>query len=838
MIRNWFLFLTVLLSTLGFAQPTDNPYKTKYGTAPIWTNEIRWEKTINILDFALPNQTSWDEALILAKSSITQSGGGVIYFPAGTYIFANSVSLVSGVVLRGDLPENNNAKVDSFAPPTRFVFPKYEPILSGNGTPNSTAFKVISGSGIINSGLVHLDINRGRVSIGSSGAVYSRNIIVFGIRLNNVAEPQGDIPSSFSYMERWQRFSYAMTRTISVNVSENASIINSRFHDLLNNRYNPIFDDSYDQPGYVAKKRFKGPRDRPTGVATSETINDIVVDTTHIQNGEWAKFDYLAHYVIGISGKLVDPSTLTERPNQHIEVIDNWMYHTMRVGIFAKGIGVVIRGNIKRDSPTKRVFIHNIGSILQSNNAATYENRGINFAGENIVIENNDMRIYHHAILYTGFSSVDGEGILIQTQDKIGKWMDGIYIRNNKVNAYIGFWDCQFDQRNLYITGNNLMNSGNILIYKGETTYRVDNVYIENNDSITGVGVGSVAVGAANKTTGNNIFIRNNKGTGSLKYPCQAVVENNIGFTNTPNPCVDYFNGSLAVTPSYGQQGVAKNTEISVVYPSALTEVNLSGISLTGQTAGNIHVTTGIIGQKLIITAQQPLLPNEKYTVNIPSNSFKSTSTGDTCKVLNWWFVTQARPYFYTVYPTNNAWNVNTDLPIQIQWSEPVVVKEINKIKILNSENVAVEGISLDWNASLNLLTIIHKPLLPNQNYHVSIESGAVENNDLNRNEAISWNFNTIAAAPSTVIKEREFFDSGFSVFPNPATRLLNVQIPSTELITTVQIFSVTGLLLRTINSQPQHTLVSVDISWLKKGVYLVRISNKSDAETLKIIKE
>ena len=338
MIKYPFLFFASIMSMIASAQPYDNPYKTKYGSAPIWTNDIRWDKSVNILDFEVPNQLFWDAALTAAMSSVSSSGGGVVYFPAGTYNFADDVILPSAVVLRGEMPVCDNAKVDSFAPPARLVFPKYEPTFVGDGTPNATAFKSISGSGIQNAGLVHLDINRGRVFLGAA----SRNILVFGIRLNNVAQPQTDIPANFSYMAGWQRFSYRHCRTITVGVSVNGAIVNSRFHDLTNNLYHPIADDSYPQPQYVVKNRYKTSRITPSGALTSELIGGVAVDTTHIEHGERAMFDYLAHYGISISGDFIDPSTLPKRINQQIEVVDNWIYNTMRVAIFAQGIGVKI----------------------------------------------------------------------------------------------------------------------------------------------------------------------------------------------------------------------------------------------------------------------------------------------------------------------------------------------------------------------------------------------------------------------------------------------------------------------------------------------------------------
>jgi len=833
MKRHILLLSTILLSIVAYAQPTDNPYKTKYGTAPIWTNDIRWDKSVSILDFEVSGQSFWDAALTAAMTAVSTSGGGVVYFPAGTYAFADNVTLPTAVVLRGEMPAFNNAKVDSFAPPARLVFPKYEPTFVGDGTPNATAFKSISGSGIQNAGLVYLDINRGRVYLGDA----SRNILVFGIRLNNVAQPQTDIPSNFSYMAGWQRFSYRHCRTITIYVSENGGIVNSRFHDLTNNLYHPISDDSYPQPQYVVKNRYKTSRITPTGVLTSELIGGVAVDTTHIEHGERAKFDYLAHYGISISGAFIDPATLPKRINQQIEVVDNWIYNTMRVAIFAQGIGVKINGNITRDLQDKRIFIDPTGVKLVSNNSATYENRSLNFAGDNITIERNDLRVYRHKILYTNYSSVDGEGILMQTQDKWGAWMDGINVLNNKLNSYIGFYDLNFDQRNLNISGNNLMNLGNIFIFKKNIAFRLDNVFVENNDSVNSILVGNKATADSYQTIGNNLFIRNNKGIGSLKYPCQSVVSGNTGFTNTVNTCPDDFNVLLAVTPSFGQQAVSKNAEISVTYPHLLSAIDLSGITLVGETAGNVAITATIQGQKLVITHSGNILPNQKYTVTIPAGSVKSTSNSVANTLLSWWYITQARPYYQTITPGKAATGISNFTPIQIQWANPITISDASKIKILDASNELVTGLTLLLDANTNILTILHDPFVPNSIYKVIIDADAVANADLFGNELTEWSFTTGSAAITSV--EKIGTDNfKLAIFPNPASNYISIQLPNKASVSALKVFNSTGAFIHSVDVLPFQSTINMNVSNYQKGMYFIVPIGNSNQQAVKFFKK
>lgn len=139
------MLLVLFISTpMLFSAPTDNPYKTIYDlNSPLWTDSLGWSTAVTITNYKLPEETDWDNALQKAFTALGAAGGNV-FFPAGTYNFGNSVVLPSKVVLRGETPAQTNAKLSDFATPSRLVFPKYIPVLSGNGTDNATAFKTIT----------------------------------------------------------------------------------------------------------------------------------------------------------------------------------------------------------------------------------------------------------------------------------------------------------------------------------------------------------------------------------------------------------------------------------------------------------------------------------------------------------------------------------------------------------------------------------------------------------------------------------------------------------------------------------------------------------------------
>jgi len=82
----------------------------------------------------------------------------------------------------------------SYNPPSKLVFPKYEPRLSGEGTPNETAFKKIlttSPDTDSNIGIVNLDINRAGINLlGDLTEGKKQNILIFGLWLRHAARSQ------------------------------------------------------------------------------------------------------------------------------------------------------------------------------------------------------------------------------------------------------------------------------------------------------------------------------------------------------------------------------------------------------------------------------------------------------------------------------------------------------------------------------------------------------------------------------------------------------------------------------------------------------------------------
>lgn len=493
--------------------PTDNPIAEQYANSSYpWTNQIKWNCVYNIQDFDGRTMVARFNA---ARDAAAANGGGVVYFPAGTYSFEDNISLKNGVVLRGEIPSVTDAKNSGFNPPSKLQFPKYEPQFSGNGTPNDTAFKTITtteGDTDSNIGLVHLDINRAAISLrGDLDNGNNQNLVIFGIRSNNVAEPDPRVPNT-SFQSPWFRYSYRFAANIKVNAKANILIANNRINDNIT--------DNYDQPGYQVKP-IKG--------------EQIIT----YQEGNKVPFHYGNHYGIVVNRsksegfqKNANPSTEPGLFRPGIAVRDNWVYHTMRVAISASGDGLVIQDNQVRDERGKQWWTDPTG-LKEPKGAVTLENRAIDWSGSNVLVEGNQYEVYRHRIRDTQYLSVDGEGILIQ-ECCGGTEVNGAILRNNQGNTYIGLYKIP-SIKNVEIVGNQVQAEVTDieLIYVNADTNNapgvMEDVTIANNI----VNGGILARGTAG---GKGNTVENNQGnnSASLTYSCHVTAKGNTGFQEPP----------------------------------------------------------------------------------------------------------------------------------------------------------------------------------------------------------------------------------------------------------------------------------------------------------------
>jgi len=128
-------FITLGIGAEVFAAdpPTDNPVASFYPGDegyPAWTDRIDWDRTIDMSNYE-KGKTDF-ERFENARDELAADGGGVLYYPGGTYDFSDGpfdgpkgrgLMLPSGVVIRGEAPRGRPlAKGGKLDLRTKFVF--------------------------------------------------------------------------------------------------------------------------------------------------------------------------------------------------------------------------------------------------------------------------------------------------------------------------------------------------------------------------------------------------------------------------------------------------------------------------------------------------------------------------------------------------------------------------------------------------------------------------------------------------------------------------------------------------------------------------------------------
>lgn len=556
------IFTIIAIFFIGLvliAAPNSNPYAERYPDVDKhWTYGVDWANVVNILDYGAVADGTTDNLSALHSAIDDLTGEGIIYFPEGNYYFSDDIVLPSGVILRGDKPSVTDAVDSDFEPLSKLLFPEYVPAFTGNGTPDSTAFKaIVSEADAKNTGLVYLDINRARIefkphsweftenskgntTVNSKKGTYlgvgkPSNVIVFGCRSNNVAIPDNRV--GIGANGTWERFSWRFAANIDLYVEKNGCICNNRINDNIT--------DNYKQPGYLDNLDCGG---------------DFSTD------GSGAMFDYTKHYGIvlnraktnqegSIEGNYVtgghndwgvmafitraapeDEPALFAPGN---EIRDNWIYRTRRIGIHGAGNGLEITGNEIYDKKDKKNYLKVDGTACNVNNSATLENRGIDFSGWNVLVDSNYLEAFVDR-LGGSYPSIDGEGILMQ--ECCGGTVANDYtITNNTIvgdapnntNPAISLYKMG-PINNILIRNNevsDLYSSYNGFIFISSNTnnndYELNNAIIDSN---TAKSINISAIEGYNVNVQDNYAWSSN--AAEFSAPCWVDLYNNVGFAS------------------------------------------------------------------------------------------------------------------------------------------------------------------------------------------------------------------------------------------------------------------------------------------------------------------
>jgi hypothetical protein len=506
------------IAPLNGALPTDNPV-ARYGLA--WTNEIRWNAVVSIHDF--PGATV-DRRLEAAQRALVERGGGVVFFPAGTYRFADHVRLPSGVVLRGQAPTGVvDARQAAYLPPARFEFPAFRPRFEGDGTPIDSAFKGIMAAApatTSNIGVVNIAIDHGHVAFDEEAPAtpealpshrVGRNRLVYGCRLTNAAGASKKVPDLALGHHAWQRHTDPFRAAIHVYASENMLIANNRLHPS---------DASFLMPGFAIPRK-----DQPPYVPEAGVL-----------------FDYDNRYGIaannfplgGPGHDLPDgtPETHPHGFRRGAVIRDNFVHSTGRVAIAFTGDGTVCSGNVIRFLPGLTRYTTNGTNVTSA--SSTNDNRAIQIRGWRWRVEDNDYEVYRNRSANPAHHINDGEGLM--HEDHCNSSIKDSVLARNRGNAYISIWHVgEID--GLLVEGNSITTAGGqpaiyVAANRGDKLERCRNVSIIDNLT---KGTGILLACAPSE---NNV-IRGNRHQGPmtrLRLDAEATVAGNSNYEIGPSP--------------------------------------------------------------------------------------------------------------------------------------------------------------------------------------------------------------------------------------------------------------------------------------------------------------
>lgn len=449
--------------------PTDDPlaaYKLD------WTGQVKWATVVDVT--RVKGETT-DERLAAAQALVAMKGGGVVYFPAGTYRFRDSIKLLDRVVLRGADPGPvAAADNERFSPPTKFEFPRYEFTPEGGGVPILKAFKGIylaEPATASNVGVVHIDLNRGHIHFHDDGTEKHKaggNRFVVGCVLRNAAVADPAVPNLEIRQKPWQRFTARHHAAIAVKAGANLLV--------ANNRLPRSGDDNFTMTGFVL-----------LGPGRKETAVDGVVFDYDNRPGIYAN-----HYGIGGAGGNGPDGTPETHPygfRKGIVIRDNFVFNTGRMGIGFCGDGVVCRNNVVRIPDG--IWRPTATGQARTTGSSTNDNRAVEMRGWRWVVDGNDYEVHRNWAADRKYKINDGEGLM--HEDHVNSTIRDSVLTNNRGNTYLS-------------------------LYK---TAGVDGLVVEGNDIRLGDGKQTIARGAA-------IYVNADRNQGRFPVRRVRIVKNAV----------------------------------------------------------------------------------------------------------------------------------------------------------------------------------------------------------------------------------------------------------------------------------------------------------------------
>lgn len=296
------LFSIVLVTVQAHAQsPVNNPVAPALAKSASWTNLLPWKKVVAASDInGLVNTSNYVDSATIAAAlqSLSDKGGGVLYFGSGIYYFNFDLALPSNVIVRGELAPGVNEASNANDWLTKFVFPKL--FLARNNPPKAlepyaTAPNKIwyAGNSDAFTGLVNIDINRAVIVLhGGKEEKNIRQVVVYGVRNNNASLLDASVPTATQVANRagWQIWPDNAVANINIAFAQQCLVANSVINDQVTDnvwQHDFMTDDGMRFDGSQAEYRVTDHPAITIANATNAAAGNLLVsgNNIHLSNG-------------------------------------------------------------------------------------------------------------------------------------------------------------------------------------------------------------------------------------------------------------------------------------------------------------------------------------------------------------------------------------------------------------------------------------------------------------------------------------------------------------------------------------------------------------------------
>ncbi len=104
------------------------------------------------------------------------------------------------------------------------------------------------------------------------------------------------------------------------------------------------------------------------------------------------------------------------------------------------------------------------------------------------------------------------------------------------------------------------------------------------------------------------------------------------------------------------------------------------------------------------------------------------------------------------ILPSQNETAVEFDAVVSVNFSYDISEVDLSNIEIKDDANISVTGVSAVLEADNRTFTISHDNFVANMTYTVTVPENSVQDDELNGNEEIVWNFTTMTPVAPSVI--------------------------------------------------------------------------------------